>query len=235
MGRPCPLLGTAVYLDCLDCEDKQCKQHYKETSMTRNNGRFKKGEAPWNKGKKMSEETRRKMSEAHKGKSGPWKGKKFSEEHKKKLSENHKGFTGKHHNEETKQVMREKSTGELNGFYGKHHTLEARKKISENYKNICGPTSIELKVKEQLDEIGIKYVQQKFVHDSKRYYVLDFYIPSLKLVIECNGDYWHNRPDRIERDKMLKEYVESTGRRIIFIWEHEINDDWFWVGDYFEV
>ena len=29
MGRPCPLLGTAVYLDCLDCDDKQCKQHYK--------------------------------------------------------------------------------------------------------------------------------------------------------------------------------------------------------------
>ncbi len=29
MGRPCPLLGTAVYLDCLDCEDKQCKQQYK--------------------------------------------------------------------------------------------------------------------------------------------------------------------------------------------------------------
>lgn len=29
MGRPCPLLGTAVYLDCLDCEDKQCKKQYK--------------------------------------------------------------------------------------------------------------------------------------------------------------------------------------------------------------
>ena len=29
MGRPCPLLGTAVYLDCLDCEDKQCKKKYK--------------------------------------------------------------------------------------------------------------------------------------------------------------------------------------------------------------
>ena len=26
MGRPCPLLGTAVYLDCLDCEGKDCKQ-----------------------------------------------------------------------------------------------------------------------------------------------------------------------------------------------------------------
>ena len=29
MGRPCPLLGTAVYLDCLDCEDKQCKKQHK--------------------------------------------------------------------------------------------------------------------------------------------------------------------------------------------------------------
>ena len=32
----------------------------------------------------------------------------------------------------------------------------------------------------------------------------------------------------------LKEYVESTSRRIVFIWEHEINDEWFWVGDYLE-
>lgn len=28
MGRPCPLLGTAVYLDCLECEDKQCRKQY---------------------------------------------------------------------------------------------------------------------------------------------------------------------------------------------------------------
>ena len=96
-------------------------------------------------------------------------------------------------------------------------------------------TSIELKVQNQLDEIGIKYIKQKVVYDENRIYVLDFYIPALKLVIECNGDYWHNRPDRTKRDNMLKKYVESTGRKIIFIWEHEINDDWFWVGDYFEI
>lgn len=29
MGRPCPLLGTAVYLDCLDCDDKVCKNRVK--------------------------------------------------------------------------------------------------------------------------------------------------------------------------------------------------------------
>ena len=157
--------------------------------MTSNNGRFKKGEAPWNKGRKLSEE--------------------------------HKGFTGRHHSEETKQVMSEKSTGERNGFYGKHHTEETIQNIIKNHRTNYGPlseevktkiskdvserwkdgtlsvtsydTSIELKVQNQLDEMGIKYIKQKVVHDSKRCYILDFYIPSLKLVIECNGDYWHRK------------------------------------------
>lgn len=29
MGRPCQLLGTAVYLDCIDCDDKPCKSRPK--------------------------------------------------------------------------------------------------------------------------------------------------------------------------------------------------------------
>lgn len=91
-------------------------------------------------------------------------------------------------------------------------------------------SSIEIKVKEQLDQIGIRYIHQKSVKDGK--FIVDFYIPSLRLVIECNGDYWHRLPERVERDKELKRYVESTNRKIIFIWEHEIRDDWFWIGDY---
>ena len=97
-------------------------------------------------------------------------------------------------------------------------------------------SSIELKVKEQLDYIGIKYVQQKYIHDKKnqKHYYVDFYIPSLKLVIECNGDYWHSEKCKNVRDKNLKKFVEKTGHKIIFIWEYEINDEWFWVGDYLE-
>lgn len=94
------------------------------------------------------------------------------------------------------------------------------------------PTSIELKVKEQLDYYGIRYIQQKHINDGERNYYLDFYIPSFKLVIECNGDYWHNKQDRKERDRRLKTYVKSTGRNIVFIWEHEINDEWFCILDY---
>lgn len=94
------------------------------------------------------------------------------------------------------------------------------------------PTNIELKVKEQLDYYGIRYIQQKHINDGDRNYYLDFYLPEFKTVLECNGDYWHNKEERKQRDKMLKQYVESTGRKIVFIWEHEINDEWFCVLDY---
>lgn len=83
---------------------------------------------------------------------------------------------------------------------------------------------------EQLDDIGIRYIHQLQVDGGK--FILDFYIPSLKVVIECNGDYWHNLENRKQRDDDLKKYVMSTGCSIIFLWEHEINDEWFWVGDY---
>ena len=95
-------------------------------------------------------------------------------------------------------------------------------------------SSIEIKVAEQLDWYGIRYIQQKRVYDNKnnKAFYLDFYIPEYKLVIECNGDYWHNLSNRIERDEMLEQFVKSTGRKIIFIWEYEIKDEWFDIMDY---
>ena len=33
MGKPCPLLGKAIYLDCLDCETKDCKKPYKQVAI----------------------------------------------------------------------------------------------------------------------------------------------------------------------------------------------------------
>ena len=29
MSKSCPILGKAIYMDCLECEDKQCKKEYK--------------------------------------------------------------------------------------------------------------------------------------------------------------------------------------------------------------
>lgn len=62
------------------------------------------------KGWHLSEKTRRKISEARKGRPT---------------------FYGKHHTEETRKKLSEARKGEKNPFYGKHHTAETRKKISE--------------------------------------------------------------------------------------------------------
>ena len=40
------------------------------------------------------------------------------------------------------------------------------------------------------------------------------------------------KPTKNSRKEEANETVKSTGRNIIFVWEHEINDDWFWIGDY---
>lgn len=85
-------------------------------------------------GRIISEETRRKMSEAQKGeknhsygKVGYNKGKKFSLEFRKKLSESHKGQIpnrkGQHHTEATKEKLRQANLG-------KRHTKESLKKMS---------------------------------------------------------------------------------------------------------
>ena len=71
--------------------------------------------------KNRSEETRRKISEANKGKI-------VSEETRRKLSEAQKG---KPHSEETKRKMSETKKGESNHFFGKKHSEETKRKISE--------------------------------------------------------------------------------------------------------
>ena len=61
-----------------------------------------------NKGKKLSEETKKKMSEAKKGKNHPMYGKKVSDETKRKMSEANKG---KKFSEETKRKLSEANKG----------------------------------------------------------------------------------------------------------------------------
>ena len=73
------------------------------------------------KGKHLSEETKRKIFEANKGKH-------LSEEHKRKISEANKG---NHHSEETRKKISESLKGKTKG---KHHSEETKQKISNTLK-----------------------------------------------------------------------------------------------------
>lgn len=80
-------------------------------------------------------ETRKKRSESLKGKCKGKKhynyGKHLSDEHKRKLSEAFTGknnpMYGKHRSEKVKRKLSEANTGEKHPFYGKHHSLKTRK------------------------------------------------------------------------------------------------------------
>lgn len=75
--------------------------------------------------KHLSEETRKKMSEARKGEKNTMYGKHHSDEARKKMSEAKKNMS-----EETRKKMSEAKKGEKHPNYGKHLSEETRKKMS---------------------------------------------------------------------------------------------------------
>lgn len=83
------------------------------------------------KGIKYSEETKRKLNESRKGKHGPLYGKKLSEEHKNKISKSHIGMKA---SEETKLKLSESHKGKPSWNKGKHLSVEHKKKLSESHK-----------------------------------------------------------------------------------------------------
>lgn len=93
----------------------------------------------------LSEETKAKISAAHKGRAKTEEcrrkireanlGRKVPTETRAKISRSTKGenayWYGKHHTEETKQKLREAHGGANHRLYGGHHTAETKKAISE--------------------------------------------------------------------------------------------------------
>jgi very-short-patch-repair endonuclease len=87
-------------------------------------------------------------------------------------------------------------------------------------------TSIEKKVREELVRRGVIFEQEVLRWYRRCHYKLDFYIPSLKLSIECDGDFWHNSPRARWCDaRKDKRMLSKFGIRIVRITESEINQD----------
>lgn len=81
------------------------------------------------KGKKPSEETRKKLSDVGKGRI-------VSKETRKKLSD---AMKGKHHSVETLKKMSDAKKGEKHNYFGKKFSIETRKKLSDAMKGNKNP------------------------------------------------------------------------------------------------
>jgi|LakMenE18May11ns_1017448.scaffolds.fasta_scaffold9531807_2 very-short-patch-repair endonuclease len=97
--------------------------------------------------------------------------------------------------------------------------------------------AIEQKMMSLLHSMNFSYKSQATIDN----YNVDFLIDE-KYIIECYGDYWHCNPARYaadyynrgkkktaaeiwKRDEKRKRELERLGYKVLYFWEHEINNN----------
>lgn len=144
----------------------------------------------------------------------------------------------------TKEEKRERT--KLWGIAGQKscHSLEARQRMAKTKKEQfaemtkkeklkvldswinagrVNPSFIEKAICKVLDKLDVNYKTQVPFNNGK--FIADIYVPSRRLIIECNGDYWHDYkifPKRKERDESFEEYANKNNFKLIWLWESEI-------------
>lgn len=110
-------------------------------------------------------------------------------------------------------------------LYGLEKGRRLRKIKIENRKNQIFPlkdSSIEVKIQKFLKQLGIEYFTHQYMK-IEHGYQCDILIPSMNLVIECDGDYWHKYPIGNEKDHIRTSELIEKGFRVLRLWECEIN------------
>jgi len=86
-----------------------------------------------------------------------------------------------------------------------------------------------------LDKLGVEYDQQFEAHPIGRFY--DFYLPKYRVLIECDGDFYHSNPEiyttnltitqkRNKRvDELKNKWASLNNYVLIRFWEKDIYGD----------
>jgi hypothetical protein len=159
-----------------------------------------------------SQEWRQKHSEALKGKT-TWFNSVSKDDPKRVEMSRKSGETRK---------IRGSQSGKNHWTYGKgfpkaRETIIATMRSGKMYGGKEG-TKPERKMKELLDQLGVEYIFQYPIGK----YLCDFYVPSRNLVIEVDGEYWHNYPDGREVDKTKDGYLKGNGYKVIRLWASDV-------------
>lgn len=95
-------------------------------------------------------------------------------------------------------------------------TIAKRIAYSEAFKEELrkNATKAELLFKGNLDSYEIEYEFQKEVITKKSFIVADFYIPSLKLMVELDGGY-HNNKEQLEKDRQKDIEYRKNGFKVL--------------------
>ena len=185
----------------------------------------------------------KKLSKKHKYNIGIGNtGKKQTDEHKRKMVETRRKNNSYVFSEKTKDKMSKSHKGNKNGMYGKKHTEKTLKIISNNTTiALSDPiirnkmilkraeriiptkdTSIEVKIQNFLKQLGIDFFTHQYIKEIEHSYQCDILIPSMNLVIECDGNYWHKYPIGKDIDHIRTNELIEKGFKVLRLWEREI-------------
>jgi len=96
----------------------------------------------------------------------------------------------------------------------KHRLLGHLKRLASNPR-----TDIEKAMAEALTKAGIEHEEQVTMCDK---FLVDFLLPAHKLVVQCDGVYWHDRPEVIGRDKGQDRYLTKCGYTVLRFTDKQI-------------
>jgi G:T-mismatch repair DNA endonuclease (very short patch repair protein) len=156
------------------------------------------------------------------GEGNPFYGKKHNKNTKNKISKNRKGKGVGKNNPMYKKKWRDKSRIALKKKWDSGGMEHARKIMSEKLKETRKLGKIkstitskkEKEIIDYLNKLGYQSIQSHKV-DTK---ICDVYIPSLNLIIEYFGDYWHCNPSKYQSDY----YNVKKGKYAWEIWEYDV-------------
>ena len=83
-------------------------------------------------------------------------------------------------------------------------------------------TTIESMVYQELEQRNVPFARRQVVDGL---YEVDAIIMGARIVIECDGEYWHSLPGRPEKDAKRDRYLESRGYLVLRFTESEIKHD----------
>lgn len=94
-----------------------------------------------------------------------------------------------------------------------------------------GPNKLELAGYAIVDRLGVPYERQVMFN---RKFTPDATIPSARLVVQFDGEYWHDRAGtnkdpalrrQVQRDRAQDAYIRKCGWEVIRFWETDIHRD----------
>lgn len=83
-------------------------------------------------------------------------------------------------------------------------------------------TSIEIKIQYFLKKLDISFFTHQYIKEIEHGYQCDILIPSMNLVIECDGNYWHRYPIGKEIDHIRTSELIDKGFKVLRLWEIDI-------------